>query len=118
MADKSLDDPGMTRAMLVLTMLEAIVVEVALIITLSHSSERHSPAGLVLMLATIFVSSVPAVAGIMGYRAADKLRSSLEAASKGNAAIQLSRQFLGITAAAYAAIMVTLVTLGELLRAK
>jgi len=117
MADKLLDDPGMPRAMLVLTVLEAIVVEVALIITLSHSSKPHSPAGLVLMLAAIFVSSVPAVAGIMGYRLADKLRPTPGIEDASGTATRLQILFLGMTAATYGAIITVVTVIADRLRA-
>lgn len=97
-------DPQTTKVLLVLVVLGCVLAEAGLIIKAAKSPELHSATGPIWLLATIFLTSLPGILGIMGYRVADKLRFSFGAA--GNAAVRLSRHFLVMTAATYAAMIV------------
>ncbi|HXN71344.1 MAG TPA: hypothetical protein VN861_02190 [Candidatus Acidoferrales bacterium] len=118
MHDRWLGSTYITRALLVCALLLLVIAEAVVIVGFVGSPKLHSSLALGYLLGIVLVTSIPGAAGIKGYQVVSKMRPALDAQSERKAVIWLSRQFLATAVAGYAAIIVIVVFLTELLRAK
>src|ERR1700735_1252210 len=118
MHDRWLGSTYITRALLVCALLLLVIAEAVLIVGFVGSPKLHSSLALGYLLGIVLVTSIHGAACIRCYQVVREMRTALDGQGRMKAVFWISRQFLATAVAGYAAIIVIVVFLTELLRAK
>jgi hypothetical protein len=93
-----------------------LVAETTVIVAFLGLPKVHTSSGIVRLLASVFITSIPGIAAIKGYYVVRRLRLARDVEQEETT--WLSRQFLVTAIAAYGTVVLNVIFLTEALRSK
>jgi hypothetical protein len=105
-----------SRMFLVGALLVLLVAETTVIVAFLGLPKVHASSVMVHLLASVFVTSIPGIAGVKGYYVAKRLRLALDVNREETTVMWLSRQYLATAIAAYGAVIMNVIFLTEAMR--